>query len=65
MAHLPEHDHCKNCGDPVPFDMRYCSLDCYNAHQAALREQRKRDILFWVSAAAGVAAVIIIMLSLF
>jgi predicted nucleic acid-binding Zn ribbon protein len=58
MAHLPEHDHCRNCGDPVPFDMLYCSLDCYHAHQAALRSERRREILFWAACIAGVAAVI-------
>ena len=48
---MPEHSHCKFCGDPVPFGEEYC--------EAA---EKRRDMLFYVS--AGVAVVVILAIGL-
>jgi len=43
---LPEHDHCKFCGDPVPFEQAYCSEDCYWKDQAKLKKEKNKNHLF-------------------
>ena len=30
---LPDHDHCRYCGDAVPFEQAYCCEECYYADQ--------------------------------
>ena len=60
MSALPEHDHCLNCGEVVPFDMRYCCMDCYNAHQAKLKKWRNRELFFWIGSALTVVAILIV-----
>ncbi|MDR3282664.1 MAG: DUF2116 family Zn-ribbon domain-containing protein [Candidatus Methanoplasma sp.] len=55
MAVLPEHDHCKFCGDAVPFDQAYCSEKCYWEDQAGLRAKKKNNVLFAVFTVASVA----------
>lgn len=64
MSTLPEHDHCKNCGDPVPFDMAYCCEDCYWEYQRNQKKHKNREMLFWVSAVCVVVAGIVIKLVL-
>lgn len=59
-ATLPDHDHCRFCGDPVPFDQAYCSEECYYADQKRIRSERLRDVLIGVIAVAGALAVLAI-----
>lgn len=57
---LPDHDHCRFCGDAVPFEQAYCCEDCYYADQKRIRSERLRD-----AAVAGIAvagAVVILVL---
>ena len=54
---LPEHDHCKFCGDPVQFDRAYCCEECYWNDQAQMKGEKKKNILF---AAGTIASVVII-----
>ena len=64
MVSLPEHDHCKNCGDPVPFDMAYCCEDCYWSYQGNMvRERRKMNL--YVTAAVVAVAVLVTLRVLF
>ncbi|MDR1955087.1 MAG: DUF2116 family Zn-ribbon domain-containing protein [Candidatus Methanoplasma sp.] len=56
---LPEHDHCKFCGDPVPFEQAYCSEDCYWNDQAKNRKEKRNNIIFVALTAASVAAIAI------
>ncbi|MCL2032437.1 MAG: DUF2116 family Zn-ribbon domain-containing protein [Methanomassiliicoccaceae archaeon] len=55
---LPEHDHCKTCGDPVPFDQAYCSEDCYWKEQARIKKEKKDNMLFAVLTVVSVAAIL-------
>ncbi|MCL2148484.1 MAG: DUF2116 family Zn-ribbon domain-containing protein [Methanomassiliicoccaceae archaeon] len=54
---LPEHDHCRACGDPVPFEQAYCSEDCYWKDQARIKKERRDNILFAVLTVASVSAI--------
>ncbi|MDR0887583.1 MAG: DUF2116 family Zn-ribbon domain-containing protein [Candidatus Methanoplasma sp.] len=56
-ANLPEHDHCRFCGDPVPFDMLYCKMECYHAYQAQLKQERNKNILFVVLSVVSVIVI--------
>ncbi|MCQ2079019.1 MAG: DUF2116 family Zn-ribbon domain-containing protein [archaeon] len=55
---LAEHDHCRYCGDSVPSDQAYCSLDCYHRHQAILRKERMKEVFWTVAAFAGVVVIL-------
>jgi len=58
MVALPEHDHCKNCGDPVPFDMAFCCEDCYWKYQATTKKEREKNMLFYGVAIASIIAIV-------
>ncbi len=60
MTSLPEHDHCKNCGDPVPFDMQYCCMECYNEYQEKQKKEKRKDIMFWAAAALSVVVIVVV-----
>ena len=55
---LPEHDHCKFCGDPVPFDQAYCSEDCYWKDQARIGKEKRNNMIFVLLTAICVSAII-------
>ncbi|MDR2845880.1 MAG: DUF2116 family Zn-ribbon domain-containing protein [Candidatus Methanoplasma sp.] len=57
---LPEHDHCRFCGDPVLFDRAYCSEKCYWADQAKMKKDRTNNIRFAVLTVVSVAVLLII-----
>lgn len=61
---LPEHDHCKFCGDPVPFDQAYCSEDCYWKDQAQTKEEKRKNVIFVAATAISVIVIIAIGLLL-
>ncbi|MCL2142807.1 MAG: DUF2116 family Zn-ribbon domain-containing protein [Methanomassiliicoccaceae archaeon] len=59
MAALPEHGHCENCGDPVPFGEHFCSDGCSDEYAKDIREAKRLDTRFYVIMGiviAGVAA---------
>ena len=57
---LPEHDHCRYCGDPVPFDQAYCCEECYYKDQKRRRKAKLMDAA--VAAIAVGGAMIILVL---
>ena len=59
---MPEHSHCKFCGDPVPFGVEYCDEYCWRAEAERAAAEKRRDMLFYVS--AGVAVVVILAIGL-
>ena len=59
-ARLPEHDHCKFCGDPVPFEQAYCSEDCYWKDQAKMKKEKRNNLLFIAATAASVIIILAI-----
>ncbi|MCL2510100.1 MAG: DUF2116 family Zn-ribbon domain-containing protein [Methanomassiliicoccaceae archaeon] len=54
---LPEHDHCKFCGDPVPFEQAYCSEDCYWKDQAKTKKEKNKNLIFGAATAICVLAI--------
>lgn len=57
---LPDHDHCRHCGDPVPFEQAYCCEECYYADRAEKAKARRKEVLMAALAVGGAAAILII-----
>ncbi len=57
---LPDHDHCRFCGDPVPFEQAYCSEDCYWKDQAKMKKEKRDNIIFVAAAGASVAVILLV-----
>ena len=60
MAGLPNHSHCKYCGDPVPFGSEYCDEDCRELHLAQKAVERKKDIISYGLMAAALVAIMVV-----
>ena len=54
---MPEHSHCKFCGDPIPFGEEYCDEKCRKNEAAREAAEKRKDLMFYVS--SGVAIVVI------
>ena len=54
---MPEHAHCKFCGDPIQFGKEYCNDECMAAEQERDRKERFRDDLFFGLCALTVVAI--------
>ena len=57
MPKLPEHGHCENCGDPVPFGEYFCSDECSKEYEKDVREAKMLDTRFYVIMGAIIAGV--------
>jgi predicted nucleic acid-binding Zn ribbon protein len=57
---LPDHDHCRYCGDAVPFEQAYCCEECYYADQKRIRSGRIKDITMAAVAVAGIVVVLVL-----
>jgi len=57
MPSLPEHGHCENCGDPVPFGEHFCSDACSDEYMRDVKEAKRLDNRFYILMVAGIAAV--------
>ena len=55
-ARLPEHSHCKFCGDPVPFGQDYCDERCRVDDMEREAGEKHKEILFYVSAIVVIIA---------
>ena len=55
---MPEHSHCKFCGDPIPFGEEYCDEECMKNETAREAAEKRRDMMFYVS--AGIAVIVIV-----
>ena len=40
---LPEHSHCKFCGDPIPFGQEFCDEECRAAEIAREKAEKRRS----------------------
>lgn len=60
MVSLPNHSHCRYCGDPVPFGSDYCDEDCRELHIAEKSMERKKDIIFYGMIAGSLIAILIV-----
>lgn len=57
---LPEHSHCRYCGDPIPFGEEFCDEECRLNEIAREKKEKSKEYRFWGSAVAVVAIVIAI-----
>jgi predicted nucleic acid-binding Zn ribbon protein len=55
---LSDHDHCRYCGDCVPSDQAYCSVECYYKDQEVIRKEKFRDVFWSAAALIGVAVIL-------
>ncbi len=58
---LPEHSHCKFCGDPVSFDDDYCSEECGILFTNKAKKESKRTNMFFVLALTAVVVLSVII----
>ncbi len=56
---VTEHDHCRYCGDSVPSDQAYCSVECYYKDQAVKKKEKMKETLLAVIAFAGVVGILL------
>lgn len=57
---LPEHSHCKYCGDPISFGEEYCNEVCQRAEFERADAEKRKEYLFWGSALLVCAVVIVV-----
>lgn len=57
---VTEHDHCRFCGDAVPSDQAYCSVECYYKDQDRLKKEKLRERIIAAVAAIGIVAILAI-----
>ncbi|MEA4977021.1 MAG: DUF2116 family Zn-ribbon domain-containing protein [Methanomassiliicoccaceae archaeon] len=57
MAELPEHSHCKFCGEPIPSDEKYCSEECVSLYETRTKRESRKEIGFFALALLAVAAI--------
>ena len=55
---MTEHDHCRFCGDAVPADQAYCSIECYEKDQERIAKERKTEIFWTVLTVVSVVLVL-------
>lgn len=55
---LPEHSHCKFCGDPLPFGEEYCDEECRRLDAHRISMEKRRDMLFYITAAVAIIVII-------
>lgn len=60
MVYLPNHDHCKYCGDPVKFGEKYCDDDCEQLFIAQQKSERKKDIIFYGGIALSLIVIFVV-----
>ena len=57
---LPEHSHCKFCGDPVPFGEEYCNEECRENESKRVADEKKKDYIFYGVTIAIILALFVI-----
>lgn len=57
---LPDHDHCKYCGDPIRYGDEFCDDYCKELFKAQEREDRNKDLRFYGLIAGSLGALFIV-----
>ena len=57
MVSLPEHGHCANCDDPVPFKEHFCSDECLKEYTVDIKEAKRLDTRFYLIMAVSIACI--------
>ncbi len=60
MVYLPDHGHCKYCGDPTKFGDDYCDDDCKALYNAREKAEKMKDLRFYALIAASIIALLVV-----
>ena len=58
MAVLPNHSHCKYCGNPTPYGEDYCDDDCKALCKAEESMEKRKDIIFYAAIAISLLTIL-------
>ncbi len=58
MVALPNHSHCRYCGNPVVYGEENCDDVCRELFKAEERMERKKDIIFYGLIAVSLIAIL-------
>ena len=58
MAVLPNHSHCKYCGNPTPYGEDYCDEDCKALWKAEEGMEKRKDLIFYAAIAISLVAIL-------
>ena len=58
MTILPNHSHCRYCGNPIAYSEEFCDDDCRELFKAEESMERKKDILFYGMIALSLVAIL-------
>jgi predicted nucleic acid-binding Zn ribbon protein len=58
--YVPEHSHCKYCGDPIPFGQEYCDDTCKGLFEAEKSTEKKKDIIFYAEIVISLVVILFI-----
>lgn len=58
MAMLPNHSHCRYCGNPVEYGEEFCDDDCRELNRAEEAMEKKKDIIFYGLIAISLLAIL-------
>ena len=60
MAYLPDHSHCRYCGNPIEYGEEFCDEDCVALYKAEESVERKKDIIFYGAIAVSLVAILVV-----
>ncbi len=59
-ARLPDHSHCKFCGDPIPFGQEYCDDTCRERDRGRTDDEKRRERMFYGTAIAAIVILAVV-----
>lgn len=59
---MPEHSHCKFCGDPIPFGEEYCNEECRRGEIERETAEKHKERMFYYSAGAIIVILVVVRL---
>lgn len=60
---LPEHSHCKFCGDPIPFGEEYCNDACRQGEVDRIAKEKRKDYIFYGGSIAIIIGLLILRIA--
>ena len=58
--YLPDHSHCLYCGNPTSYGQDYCDDDCRRLYEAREKEDRRKDMRFYLMIGASLVLILVI-----
>ena len=60
MAVLPNHSHCRYCGNPIDYGEEFCDDACRDLDRAERAVERKKDIIFYGAIVVSLVAILVV-----